>query len=118
MVVFFSFRFLFRAHFSKSDDEDEMENGEVVVSMTPPSSPPSASVRSSHSSTAIMASTSTLRNKKNSISGSQDSPMDLSLRSFPKMSKSTSKDSHSSDHSQSEYFVCIFIPNARTESSS
>lgn len=85
-----------------------MENGEVVVSMTPPSSPPTASVRNSHSSTSVMASTSTLRNKKSSISGSQDSPMDLSLRSFPKMPKSLSKDSHSSDHSQSKYFVAIF----------
>lgn len=107
MVSFLFFPVFTCSHYSKSDDEEEMENDEVVVSMTPPSSPPSASVRSSHSSTSIMASTSTLCNKKNSISGSQDSPMDLSLRSFPKISKSSSKDSHSSDHSQSKYFIFI-----------
>lgn len=82
-----------------------MENGEVVVSMTPPSSPPPSSMRSvsSHNSSSIIASTSNIRNKKNPMAGSQDSPMDLSLRNIPKLSKSYSKDSHSSDHSQSEY---------------
>lgn len=86
---------------TKSEDED-MENEDIVVSMTPPTSPqPPASLRSSSSvsrlSNSTAATTSTLREKNITLPtavassssppsssrgiGSQDAPIDLSMKS-------------------------------------
>ncbi|XP_055318959.1 knirps-related protein-like isoform X3 [Sitodiplosis mosellana] len=87
---------------TKSEDED-MENEDIVVSMTPPTSPPPppASLRSTSSvsrlSNSTAATTSTLREKNITLptaasssssssppsnrAGSQDAPIDLSMKS-------------------------------------
>lgn len=80
---------------TKSEDED-MESEDIVVSMTPPTSPqPPVSLRSassaSHLSNATAATTSTLRDKNVTIASSasppshrtssQDAPIDLSMKS-------------------------------------
>lgn len=97
---------------TKSEDED-MENEDIVVSMTPPTSPPqSASLRSSSSvsrhSNSTVATTSTLRDKNITLSTpssapssnnrSQDAPMDLSMKSSSSSSASAKATSPTNDH--------------------
>lgn len=97
---------------TKSEDED-MENEDIVVSMTPPTSPqPPISLRSSSSvsrlSISTAATTSTLRDKNVTLPStvsltsnrttSQDAPMDLSMKSTSSGGTSTKDASPTNDH--------------------
>lgn len=97
---------------TKSEDED-MENEDIVVSMTPPTSPqPPVSLRSTSSasrlSNSTAATTSTLRDKNLTIpstvslssnrTSSQDAPMDLSMKSTSSGGTSGKDISPNNDH--------------------
>lgn len=97
---------------TKSEDED-MESEDIVVSMTPPTSPPPVSLRSTSSvsrlSNSTAATTSTLREKNITLpsvaasppsnrSNSQDAPIDLSMKSSSSGSASAKAISPHNDH--------------------
>lgn len=97
---------------TKSEDED-MESEDIVVSMTPPTSPPPVSLRSTSSvsrlSNSTAATTSTLREKNITLpsattsppsnrTNSQDAPIDLSMKSSSSGSASAKAISPHNDH--------------------
>lgn len=100
---------------TKSEDED-MESEDIVVSMTPPTSPPPISLRSTSSvsrlSNSTAATTSTLREKNITLpsaatspppppshrANSQDAPIDLSMKSSSSGSASAKAISPHNDH--------------------
>lgn len=60
---------------SDNDDDDDMDNEDIVVSMTPPSSPPMSDSMSRHRSKLSVASTAMLRERSQSISLSDSLPL-------------------------------------------